>query len=184
VTKKVTSPKAIKLLRINKQKYLQAIWQCGAIFVMAVFLGFSTNQFRNNRLPLFGNWTIESRLVTPSDTQFGISLAEAKELFLKQGAVFIDARPNNDYEKGHIKGAHSLPWHDIDQQSIEVTKDLPPDIPIITYCDGETCGLSHDLTMFLLDMGFNNVRVLINGWALWQKADLPVESGNSTASQG
>lgn len=171
-------------MRINKQKYLQAIWQGGAIFAMAVFLGFSINQFGNNRLPLFGNWATESLLVAPSDTQFGISLTEAKKLFLKQGAVFIDARPDNDYEKGHIKGAHSLPWHDVDQKFTEVTKDLSPNIPIITYCDGETCSLSHDLTMFLLDMGFNNVRVLINGWALWQKADLPVEPGNSTASQG
>jgi len=57
-------------LRINKQKYLQAIWQGGAIFAMAVFLGFSINQFGNNRLPLFGNWATESLLVAPSDTQF------------------------------------------------------------------------------------------------------------------
>lgn len=133
---------------------------------------------------MFGNWTIESRLAISSDKQFGISLAEAKKLFLKQAAVFIDARSNNDYEKAHIKGARSLPWKDVDQQFIEVTKDLPPDIPIITYCDGETCGLSHDLTMFLLDMGFNNVRELINGWALWQKADLPIEPDDSTAARG
>ncbi|OQY13707.1 MAG: hypothetical protein B6I30_02425 [Desulfobacteraceae bacterium 4572_187] len=171
-------------MKINKQKYLQAIWQCGAIFAMAFFLGFSSNQFRNNLLPMFGNWTIESRLAISSDKQFGISLAEAKKLFLKQAAVFIDARSNNDYEKAHIKGARSLPWKDVDQQFIEVTKDLPPDIPIITYCDGETCGLSHDLTMFLLNMGFNNVRELINGWALWQKADLPIEPDDSTAARG
>ena len=135
-------------------------------------------------MPLFGNLAIESRLVAPSDTQFGISLTEAKKLFLKQAAVFIDARPDNDYEKGHIKGAHSLPWHDVDQKFSEVIKDLSPNIPIITYCDGEACSLSHDLTMFLLNMGFNNVRVLINGWTLWQKAGLPVEPGISTASQG
>ena len=98
---------------------------------------------------------------------------------MQKAAVIIDARPNDDYEKGHIRGALSLPWRDVDQRFMEVTKDISVDTPIITYCDGETCSLSHDLAVFLKDMGFMNVRVLVNGWTVWQAAGLPVEPVDS-----
>ena len=44
---------------------------------------------------------------------------------------------------------------------------------IITYCDGESCDLSHELALFLKEMGYDNVRILVNGWTVWQHAGLP-----------
>jgi len=157
------------------QQFLQSVWQCGAMFTLAVFLGFSINQFRNSRLPLFDDWSMEARLVNPSGVRIDITLVEAKKLFLEKAAIFIDARPDDDYGKGHIKGAHNLPWHEVEQRFMKVTKDISNDTPIITYCDGETCELSHNLANFLLELGFNNVRILVNGWTKWQNADLPIE---------
>jgi rhodanese-related sulfurtransferase len=157
------------------QQLMQSVWQCAAIFTLAIFLGFSINQFRNNRLPLFEDWSMEARLMSPSGKRLDISLVEAKNLFFKQAAIMMDARPNDDYEKGHIRNARSLPWEEVDQRFMEVTKDISVDTPIITYCDGETCNLSHHLANFLLDMGFTNVRILVNGWTKWQNADLPID---------
>jgi rhodanese-related sulfurtransferase len=157
------------------QQFLQSVWQCGAMFTLAVFLGFSINQFRDSRLPLFEDWSMEARLISSSGERLDITLIEAKKLFLQEAAIIIDARPNDDYEKGHIRGARSLPWHDVDQRFMEVTKDISVDTLIITYCDGETCELSHNLANFLLELGFNNVRILVNGWTKWQNADLPIE---------
>ena len=157
------------------QQFLQAVLQCGALFALAVFFAFSFNQFRNSRLPLFDNWSMKARLITPSGVQLDISLIEAKNLFLKEAAIIIDARPNDDYEKAHIRGARSLPWDEVDQRFMEVMKDISVYTPIITYCDGETCELSHNLAKFLLDMGFTNVKILVNGWTKWQNADLPIE---------
>ena len=157
------------------QQFLQSVWQCGAMFTLAVFLGFSINQFRDSRLPLFEDWSMEARLMSPSGERLDITLVEAKKLFLQEAGIMIDARPNDDYEKGHIRGARSLPWHEVDQRFVEVTKDISVDTPIITYCDGETCELSHNLANFLLDLGFTNVRILVNGWTKWQNADLPID---------
>jgi rhodanese-related sulfurtransferase len=157
------------------QQLMQSVWQCAAIFTLAIFLGFSINQFRNNRLPLFEDWSMEARLMSPSGKRLDISLVEAKNMFFKQAAIMMDARPNDDYEKGHIRNARSLPWEEVDQRFMEVTKDISVDTPIITYCDGETCNLSHHLANFLLDMGFTNVRILVNGWTKWQNADLPID---------
>jgi rhodanese-related sulfurtransferase len=34
--------------------------------------------------------------------------------------------------------------------------------------------LSHDLALFLKDLGFTRVKVLVNGWTLWKEKNLPV----------
>jgi rhodanese-related sulfurtransferase len=165
----------VKTSKTYKQHFLQTSLQFVAIFALAVFLGFSINQFRESRLPLLGDWSMEARLTTPSGARLNLSLIEAKNLFLQKKGIFIDARPKDDYEKGHIRGARSLPWHEIDQKFMEVTKDISLGTPIITYCDGETCDLSHKLANFLIELGFKNVKVLVNGWTKWQNADLPKE---------
>ena len=159
--------------------FLQSVWQCMAMFILAVVFGFTINQFRDSRLPLFEGWSMEARLMSPSGDRLDISLVEAKNLFFQKAAIMIDARPNGDYEQGHIKGALSLPWHEVDQRFMEVTKDISVNTPIITYCDGETCELSYHLANFLLDLGFTNVRILVNGWTKWQNADLPIDKEGS-----
>jgi rhodanese-related sulfurtransferase len=165
-----------KISKTNRQLFGQAAWQCGMILALAVSLGLSINQFRDNRLPLFAERS--PHLTTPSGSRLDISLIEAKKLFRQHTAIFIDARPKEDFEKGHIKGAKSLPWHEVDQRFMAVTGNLPADTMIITYCDGEACELSHHLAKFLIDAGFNHVRILVNGWTKWREADLPIEKKN------
>ena len=98
---------------------------------------------------------------------------------MEKSALFIDARSMDEYVKGHILGARSLSWHDVDRRFIEVTEDISPDSLIITYCEGANCELGCDLALFLRDMGFSNVRVLLDGWTEWNKGRLPVETGNT-----
>lgn len=162
-----------------KQKIFQAFWQFGAIFALAVFFGFSINQVQDDPLPLFGNESMKARLSGPSGERIDISLAEAKKLFLQQAAIFIDARPDDDYARGHIKGARSLPSHELDQRLMKVIEDISVDTPIITYCDGEACEMSHDVANVLIDMGFGHVRILANGWTKWKEAELPIEKEDS-----
>jgi rhodanese-related sulfurtransferase len=59
---------------------------------------------------------------------------------------------------------------------MDVTAELPNDTVIITYCDGESCNLSKDLALFLENLGFTNVRILVNGWTVWHDAGFPVAS--------
>jgi rhodanese-related sulfurtransferase len=167
-----------KTFKIHRQVFGQAAWQCGIILAMAVSLGLCINHFRDNRLPLIADRSIETSLTTPSGARLDISLIEAKKLFLRQAAVFIDARPKEDFEKGHIKGAKSLPWRDVDQRFMAVTGNLSLDTTIITYCDGEACELSRHLSNFLIDAGFSHVRILLNGWTKWRNAHLPSETND------
>jgi rhodanese-related sulfurtransferase len=39
-------------------------------------------------------------------------------------ALFVDARPENQYAQGHIHGALSLPWQDVDRYFVEIADPL------------------------------------------------------------
>lgn len=167
-----------KTSKTHRQLLGRAAWQCGVILALATFIGVFVNHFRDKRLPLFADRSMERQLKTPSGVRMDISLEDAKKLFLQHAAVFIDARPEEDFEKGHIKGAKNLPWHDVDRKFMAVMGNIPDDATIITYCDGKACELSHHLAIFLIDAGFNHVRILTNGWTRWRDADLPIEKAD------
>ncbi|RJQ77468.1 MAG: rhodanese-like domain-containing protein [Desulfobacteraceae bacterium] len=61
---------------------------------------------------------------------------------------FLDARPQAQYAQGHIRGALSLPGQDADRYFMETADRLDNAGMIITYCDGESCDLSHELALF------------------------------------
>ena len=155
----------------------QALWQICVIIILAVIFGLVSNTVRKQHLPLIGDWSTEGRLTTDSGDTFAIPFSEAVTAFEEKTAVFIDARGDDLFEQGHIKGAKNLPWHDVDDYFMALAKDLKPTDRIITYCDGETCNLSHGLALFLAEMGFQDVKVLVNGWTVWLDNNKPVEQG-------
>ncbi len=155
-----------------KKNFIQAV----AIIVMAFAIGVSVNYFRQDGLNMKKNWSLKSRMTTDSGENLIIPLKQAEKIFIGNKAVFIDARSEKDYKKSHIKGALNLPFYRVDEKFMNITAGIPTDKLIITYCDGETCNLSHDLAEFLLSAGFNRVKVLINGLSVWKKAGMPLES--------
>lgn len=159
------------------------IWQISAIILIAGVAALLVNQLRTDRLTLIGDWSVEGKLTTVTGERLDIPFVDTKKLFMEKRAVFVDARSRKDYENGHIAGARSLPWPDVEQRVIDATDNISSDTTIITYCNGETCKLSHDLAMFLKDMDFSNVRVLINGWTVWQENHLPVEKGKASLDE-
>ena len=154
-----------------------ALLQAAAILSIAIALGIVTNILRNDGIAVIGDWSTEARLTPSSGGRMMISLAEAEKMFADKTAVFIDARSTQEFEAGRIQGAVSLPWHGVEQHFMGIAERIPQDRLILTYCDGESCALSKDLALFLKEMGYGKVRVLVNGWSLWKGAGLPVESG-------
>ena len=51
----------------------------------------------------------------------------------------------------------------------------PLEQPIVTYCSGRTCEDSHQLAWLLIDVGFSEVRIFIDGFPGWQAEGYPIE---------
>jgi len=155
------------------------LWQTAAFMVLAVIIGLAVNSLRADGLELPGNWSDEARMTLESGVKLNITLEEAKKQFDAGKAVFLDARPHNQYLEGHIQGARSFPSDEFDDYFEKNMMDVPEDALLIAYCDGEVCELSKHLAKMLSELGFSNVRVLINGWTLWQENQFPSEKSDN-----
>jgi rhodanese-related sulfurtransferase len=161
----------------NHRIGIQAIWQSGAIVLVAIAVGLLVNQVRSGRLALVADWSPKGQLATDSGINLEIPLEDAQALAFPRMALFLDARSPELYTEGHIQGALNLPWDEFEKHFPQVMDGVPEDTTIVTYCDGETCSLSKDLAFALLQKGYFNVRVLVNGWTLWQQSGLPITAG-------
>jgi rhodanese-related sulfurtransferase len=162
----------------NKSRIIkQSLWQAPVLLVLAALLAIGTNSWRAEGIPLVGDWSVEARYADASGDSPVIAPELAEMLFEQDTAVFLDARPHDQFLKGHIRGALSVPWQDVDDYFDRAADRLNDEKAIIVYCDGESCDLSHELSLFLKAMGYENVHVLVNGWTVWQKFGLPVDSG-------
>ena len=158
-----------------QEKFKQAVWQVSLLVITACVIGIAINTLRPDGLALVGDWSEQTRFADAAGDSMVIGLDEAADLFERQAVLFVDARPQSQYAEGHIQGALSLPWQEADRYFMELAERLDGTSTIITYCDGESCDLSHELAIFLKEMGFENVRVLVNGWTVWQQAGLPAD---------
>ena len=168
----------------NTGKVWRAIRQSMGILILAAVMGLLTNVARSNSLPLVADWTPEARLTNDKGNSMVVSLEDAKRLYLDKKAVFLDARSPMDYAQGHILGAQNIPWQSFNEYIDRILDNIPDDVRIVTYCDGEHCSLSEDLAEELISMGYKNVNILLDGWTRWLEAGLPVEKGKADHSDG
>jgi len=151
--------------------------QAAAIVALSALAAGAVYGLRADRLPVFADGHRSGEAAPGGREGRELSLAEAEQLFAGGAAVFFDARPAREFARGRIRGARSLPWAEAADRLGPATADLDLETPIVTYCDGAACELSHHLARLLREAGFANVRVLVNGWGRWQPAGLPIESG-------
>jgi rhodanese-related sulfurtransferase len=161
---------------------LRALRQSILLFGIAAAAGLLVNAMRPSALPVVADWSPEARLKTDRGKSMVITLEEARKLCASQQAVFVDARSPEAYREGHILCARNLPLNDADRYMDSFTADVPLEEMIIAYCDGVNCSLSEDLAKELNFRGYDNVKVLVNGWTRWVEAGLPVEGGDKPLS--
>jgi len=82
--------------------------------------------------------------------------------------VLIDVRPGEEYDAGHIDGARSIPFDELDQRLAE----LPADREVVAYCRGPFCAYAHEAVRRLRDSG-REARRLEDGWPEWRLAGGP-----------
>lgn len=76
--------------------------------------------------------------------------------------VLIDVRPAEEYAKGHLPGAISMPLSELRQRIDEV----PDDADIVAYCEGPYCFASARAVRWLLESGRSAARIS-GGLASW-----------------
>jgi rhodanese-related sulfurtransferase len=149
---------------------------------IAVVAAFAVNAFSSKGIALIGDWDTSQGVISAKSKDDPVShdleigdIFSVKEIYDTGEAVFIDARGYEDYAEGHVKGAVSLPAYQLEELIDEFKNKFPPYVMIITYCSGRECDDSHVLAQRLLDEGYAEVKVFIDGYPGWEEAGYPVE---------
>ena len=100
----------------------------------------------------------------------------ALTVFNEKKALFIDARPAEEFAKGHIPEAINIYANDFQQhipELLQIQAKRGADAPVVAYCGGGLCELSHELAQQLVTLGFRRVFVYTGGTQEWTKLDYP-----------
>jgi len=143
-----------------------------SIVLLGMAAGLAGNRISPRALPLV------AAPKPAAKTEAFIPLDQASNLWRLGLALFVDGREPEDYAAGHIANALNLPAQSFAQHFGEIAPMLTPESPMVLYCDGMECDLSHHLAENLRQQGYTNFQVLSNGWTAWRKAGLPTSSGN------
>lgn len=109
-----------------------------------------------------------------------VSLVSAEEvielIYSAPELVIIDARKQQEYNKGHIEGAISILDTYMTEEDLE--KNVPSRThPVVFYCNGTRCMRSHNAIIKARQWGYTNLYWFRGGWKEWQGAKLPIVAG-------
>jgi rhodanese-related sulfurtransferase len=90
-----------------------------------------------------------------------------------ENAIWIDARPDEEFARDHVPGAVSLNedrWNELLPQFLAVWS---PEKKIVIYCSSQSCNASREVAHRLRNQAqppMQNVFVLEGGWEEWLKS--------------
>lgn len=97
-----------------------------------------------------------------------VSAEHVAKQIAENKTLIIDARPQKTkFNKGHIPTAINIPFSQFDTLKGKLPRDI--NTPIIFYCGGLKCRLSHKSAVKALEMGYTNVKVFDKGYPEWKK---------------
>ena len=110
-----------------------------------------------------------------------LTLRQAHKLW-EDGAYFIDARHEEEFEAGHIQYAAWLTSSLFDTDSdraFGIANDMPIESTVVIYCVGGECDASHNVARRLAQIGFTDLRIMGVGYTDWVNAGFPTEEGTA-----
>jgi rhodanese-related sulfurtransferase len=101
-----------------------------------------------------------------------ISVDQARDIYKKGQAVFLDVRESEEYEEGVIKGAIRVPRGVLE---LQIERILPQrNREIVVYCAGGTRSVL--AAKSLKDMGYDAVTSMAGGFFVWEAAGYEIET--------
>ena len=83
-------------------------------------------------------------------------------------AIWVDARPEEEFEKQHVPGAILLNEDRWNEMLPRMLATWSPEKRVVVYCSSESCGASREVARRLREEArLQNVFVLEGGWEAW-----------------
>jgi putative oxidoreductase len=168
----VEGDKRLEKETVHQVKLRQISWFDFALILgLSLVLSLVFNLYNDNQIPL-----IQS--VGDLTGVQEVPLKQAEELYKNKGAIFVDARKSNFFEKEHVQGSQNLPLVFFDLQfpmfqfMLEQEK-VPKDEPLFVYGGTESRRFDLELARLLKEKDYN-VMVLKGDYGAWKRG-FPLE---------
>lgn len=100
-----------------------------------------------------------------------LSSVALTQLINDDNCVVVDVRPSAEYKQGHIVGAKSLLFSEVQEKGDRLSKDK--DVPLVVYCRNGT--QSPTAANQLKALGYTQVHTLSGGLMTWEADNMPLE---------
>lgn len=94
-----------------------------------------------------------------------LSVDELRERLAHGGTVLVDVRERDEYVRGHLPGAVSVPLAELRERMAE----LPADADVVAYCEGPYCFASAHAVQYFAAAG-RSVHRIDGGLAEWVRS--------------
>jgi rhodanese-related sulfurtransferase len=105
-----------------------------------------------------------------------INLAQAYAMFQQGRALFIDARPADEYAELHVPKALNLTLSLLKADGAKKLAGIAKDREIVVYCSQASCDLSLEVAEKLQALGFTRVQAFMEGFRAWDEAGYPADT--------
>jgi rhodanese-related sulfurtransferase len=105
-----------------------------------------------------------------------VNLAQAYDLFEHGQALFIDARPADEYAELHISQARNITPEMLANGVPDKLSDIARDRKLVVYCSQVNCDLALEVAEKLQAMGFSGVVAFMGGFRAWDEAGYPADT--------
>jgi rhodanese-related sulfurtransferase len=105
-----------------------------------------------------------------------VNLEQAYALYREGKALFVDARPPEEYAELHIPGALNLPEETLKQGLAPAVVALAKDRPLVVYCSQVSCNAALKVAEALQSLGFTRVSAFMGGFRSWDEAGYPADT--------
>ena len=138
--------------------YLGILIRAIIITIVASAVGIGVNFFSPKGIPWV--YTPPVEVVASSGRKIPvIDEKKAHESLADGETIFVDARPKEEFDEGHVQDAISLPAEAKEERYVAVQPLLLPDSRIIVYCSGPECRDAEHVAEFLDQLGYHKLAV-------------------------
>jgi rhodanese-related sulfurtransferase len=145
------------------------------ITIVAALIGLGVNLVSPKGVPCI--FTPPKELVLAGTKVPIVDEKQAYRFFREGDTKFVDAREEENFDDGHVKGALSLPAPRLEERLPVIESLLPKDGRIVLYCSGPDCRMAEEVGLFLAQLGYKRLYIMAAGLAAWKSAGFPVEGG-------
>jgi len=154
-------------MNLSKKDILYAF----LILIFSSTIALIYNHFSESEIPLFRQDNIKN-----NDLIIAINNPEIVRYYITEdNSAIIDARSEDLFRDGHIKGVISCPVSNFEESMNDLKNTITKTHNIVVYCSNIHCSDSHFLAEQLIKKGYFNVRIYPAGFREWKKIGYPVQ---------